>query len=819
MKRRKTGRHVTAKRVTVAELRKLIQRVGQAYVFENDNHKRVRRELQKIDQRRQFSHRARSLFQELLAKFSISTAKSIGLPQDDQPFWSRSGNPLAGFRSHLKLPESADVVVIGAGLTGASAAYHLASTVRDKKWRVIVLDQGDAASEASGRNAGNFELIPENVVGVYEGLAAVRLAFLRRQFPRMPSEILQAVSERQASLVLGLALHNRNLMKGIILREGISCDFSQRGWLYLAASDEEEQGICEEVSLAAQHGQRIEIWSRRKIREEFGFEADFLGRFIPADGTYHPVKYVCGVLKVALASEVELYSRVKVCHVRSTGPDRHVVETGEGPIIARRVIVATNAFTRELFPELKKIQPYQSQVMVTEGAPDRVRGRVVTSERGPVFFNQPREGAGGGRAPLLMGGGDDRPMKNPSSRRRSRVIHEQLLSLRDRFYPELRGQPPSSEWVGPMGFTPDELPCIGFLREGVVVAAGFNGYGGSYTTAAGFAAVEMVTTGATSEWIPEDIFSPRRLLSSEPFFMSRRDSLWRIALSLCRQLNWVNSQISEALSLRRGPRARATQASSSVKNIARQGTTPAIIAPDLLLALPTFAEFDKREIESLLSMMRGWKCHIGARLFAEGEQGGSCFIVVKGTTNVTLQVRGESELLAQLLPGSIFGQVSLITGEPRNATCAAGSDALLLEFERKPCEQLLDSRSSLALKFLAALNQGLILALRGADRRLMQINAGESVPEMLATAISPISRNSRSPSERGGADLLVCTEAKYFCDRTLIENGIAQLCRVCDEGYCRPVHDLSCSPRKPSLRKSYNGDFAINPRESADWRS
>ena len=45
------------------------------------------------------------------------------------------------------------------------------------------------------------------------------------------------------SIVLGLALRNRNLMKSIILREGIDCDFSPRGWLYLADSEQEEQGI------------------------------------------------------------------------------------------------------------------------------------------------------------------------------------------------------------------------------------------------------------------------------------------------------------------------------------------------------------------------------------------------------------------------------------------------------------------------------------------------------------------------------------------------------------------------------------------------
>src|SRR5262249_40726557 len=156
------------------------------------------------------------------------------------------------------------------------------------------------------------------------------------------------------------------LLRGIILREGIDCDFSPAGWLRIACNEGEEQGMCDEVSFAAQHGQRIEIWSRRRIREEFGFETPSLGRFIPGDGTYHPLKYVCGLVRCALQSGVELYSRVGVRRVESLSPTRHRVVTDRGTIAARAVIVATNAFTGKLFPELNAIRPYQSQVCVTE---------------------------------------------------------------------------------------------------------------------------------------------------------------------------------------------------------------------------------------------------------------------------------------------------------------------------------------------------------------------------------------------------------------------------------------------------------------------
>jgi len=690
-----------------------------------------RRQLEAIDRSANFSNKALRLFQDLQARLGLRTARPIVLPLNNQPFWQRAHHPFANYQSTPQLPPAIDVAIIGAGLTGAAAAYRL----KDAGLTVALLDQGDPACEASGRNGGNFELLPENSVGIYEGLAPGRYAFMRRRYPSVPLEVLQAVSERQASLVLGLALHNRDILKETILKEGISCDFSPRGWLHIAANEREEQGLCDEVSLAAQHGQRIAIWSRGKIAEEFGIDARFLGRFIPGDGTYHPFKYVCGELRAALRDGVALYTRTKVRRLSSVHADEHHIVTNRGTIVARRVIVATNAFTRDLLPALAAIEPYQSQVLVTEHVPDRARGRIVTSDIGPVFFNQPREGARDGRAPLLMGGGEDRPMKNPHSRRRSPAVHTRLMALRDSFYPELAGQPPSSEWIGPMALTPDGLPCIGFLRPGLIVAAGYNGYGGSYTTAAGHAAAEMALTDSVPDGLPEEIFSPRRLLSDEPLFLTERKGLWRVAASLCQQIQNVNRQLSEAMTL--AQRAPLLPTPPAAPTCGSSGWTKASdsIEPAALAAFDSFRKFSHEELHDLLRCMRRWDMAKDSVIFTEGSPGGTCFVIVEGAVDVSINARDQQQILATLNAGSVFGQMSLIDGVPRSATCSIRTDAVLLEIEREPCEALLRSGSEIALKLLATLNEGLILALRGADLRLMQLERAELQRTSEAAAI------------------------------------------------------------------------------------
>ena len=468
-------------------------------------------ELQEVAHGLPATATGRRALQDLLARLGVATELPIDLPVDDTPYWLRGERPLAGHRSRPRLDGVVDVLVIGAGLTGASAAYHLAG----HGLRVAVVDAGDPAGEASGRNGGHFELVPENSIGEYRGLAAERLKFVKRARPEASRAENRALAGRQASAVLRLTLRNRERLRGLVETEALECDFCAAGWLFLAHDERLERGLVEEATLIEAHGARVELWSPQRVRAEFGFATRFRSRFLPEDGSYHPYRYACGLLDRALRRGAELYTQLSVLELASEAADHHKVTTSEGRLVARRVVVATNAFTRELLPELRII-PFQSQVMLTEHVTDRTRGRIVTSEEGPVYFHQPRSGLRGDRAPLLFGGGDDRPLVNPRSRRRSSVVHRLLVELRDGFYPELRGRPPSAEWIGPMGFTPDQLPAIGPIRPGVLVAAGFSGYGGSYTTAAGEAAAAFALTGDAPPWLDAEVFTPTRLLRVQP---------------------------------------------------------------------------------------------------------------------------------------------------------------------------------------------------------------------------------------------------------------------------------------------------------------
>jgi len=389
-----------------------------------------------------------------------------------------------------------------------------------------VLDRGDPATQASGRNGGNFELIPENFFGDYEGLAQERYEYLKHVYPDLDDGVLRAQGDRQARAILGVAVKNKERLSAIIAKEAIDADFSPKGWIRVAGSKAEEDGMKKEVALAKELGLDMEMLSPAEIDQRMDLApgtTKFWGRESKSDGNYHPFKYVNGVLRAALDEGVKLYTRTGVDKI-TTGPDGvHRVKTPRGTIEAKKVIFATNAFTSKLLPELSAIEPYRSQIIVTEHAPDRMKGITYTAEKGDLYGSQPRGGlytdaAGTRRAPMLLGGGLDTPIADPDRSRPVRSVHEHLLNKRDELAPELARVPPSREWSGPMAFTPDRAPAIGELRPGLFIAAGFNGYGGTYTQAAGLAVAELARTGKAPEWLPEDVFSPKRFLQKAPLF-------------------------------------------------------------------------------------------------------------------------------------------------------------------------------------------------------------------------------------------------------------------------------------------------------------
>lgn len=101
------------------------------------------------------------------------------------------------------------------------------------------------------------------------------------------------------------------------------------------------------------------------------------------------------------------------------------------------------------------------------------------------------------------------------------------------------------------------------------------------------------------------------------------------------------------------------------------------IGPEALKPAPLFASLSEDERAQLIAVARGVLYASGEPIVRQGQPGGSLFVVVSGEASVTLA--GTDGEVARLRPGDVFGEMSMLTGEPRTATVAAATDCRLLE--------------------------------------------------------------------------------------------------------------------------------------------
>ena len=137
-----------------------------------------------------------------------------------------------------------------------------------------------------------------------------------------------------------------------------------------------------------------------------------------------------------------------------------------------------------------------------------------------------------------------------------------------------------------------------------------------------------------------------------------------------------------------------------------------------------FAELEEKERGILAAVFACRHVTSGEILCREGDRGQSFFIVAKGILEVHKELEAErSEKLAEIGPDNVVGQVALIDGKPRSATCVARGDVMALECTREDFERLFQAGSPFALKIIDRVVVDLAKRLREATRQFHELDA------------------------------------------------------------------------------------------------
>ena len=118
----------------------------------------------------------------------------------------------------------------------------------------------------------------------------------------------------------------------------------------------------------------------------------------------------------------------------------------------------------------------------------------------------------------------------------------------------------------------------------------------------------------------------------------------------------------------------------------------------LLSRISLFERLEEEELHQLAAEMERLQLSAGETLFRRNDAGNSLFILIEGLLNVQVDLKGAGvdETVGQLSPGDFFGEMSLLTGEPRSATIQARTQAVVYEIYRPTIVQLIEKRQEIS---------------------------------------------------------------------------------------------------------------------------
>lgn len=362
----------------------------------------------------------------------------------------------------------ADIAIVGAGLTGLWTA-NLLKTL-DARQDVVVLEQGIAAYGASGRNAG---MLGETIDHTHE----LAVAHFGRD---------------EARRLAQLGHENVRDMRRFLAERGIDCDLEPSGTLHVALLPSQVEEL--RASLACAQGlglDHLRLLGRDEMRAEIHSERYHGALFDPHGAILDPVKLVEGLKREAARSGVAFFERTPVVGIEAEGAAVRL-RTAAGEVAARKVVLATNAYTHKLLPRLgARFLPLYDYVLVSEPLGASQRSALGWRSRQGVadtrtFFNYYRLTAddrvlwGTSEAVYYSGNRVDATCDH------SERHYAELRRSFARHFPELEGLEFPYAWGGPICATTRFTPFFGAVHQGrVLYGLGYTGHGLGTTHLAG----------------------------------------------------------------------------------------------------------------------------------------------------------------------------------------------------------------------------------------------------------------------------------------------------------------------------------------------
>lgn len=377
-----------------------------------------------------------------------------------EPYWWLAAPPEESRGADL--PGRVDVLIVGSGFAGLSAALEAARAGAE----VAVLDSGPLGGGASSRSGGMVS-------------SGQKLAL---------SDALKDMPAARAQAALDDSKATFDFLVDLVAREKLDCDLALTGRFFGAFAPSHFATLKRNAQLLAERtGVTVRLLTRAEQRSEVGTDYFHGGFVVEEYGGLDPAKLNRALREAARAAGARLFSHARVTRVARSGTIFEVV-TGRGSIAARHVLFATNGYGDAANPFLeKRVLPVMSYQIATEPLPpgllDRLipHRRMVTDSRKELTYIRPSPDG----TRLLFG---CRPrVRDLEPERLAPALYARML----RIFPDLAGIRITHAWGGFVAMTMDRMPHVG-ERDGVLYAVGCNGNGVALMTWLGWHAAQLM---------------------------------------------------------------------------------------------------------------------------------------------------------------------------------------------------------------------------------------------------------------------------------------------------------------------------------------
>lgn len=361
----------------------------------------------------------------------------------------------------------ADVVVVGAGLVGLTAAIYTKQLRPD--WRVTVLERGLLPAGASTKNAGFacFGSVSE----------------LREQEKR--GDLLRVVEARWEGL-----RRLRELVGDQVMR------YEPVGNYELFRDTPAEAALADACldQLAYYNELLAPVLGTSRIYHDATYRlAEFGCRGVRTvianvhEGALDTGRLMAALLRLAWEAGVVVLTGCPVTSLEAEPDGTTTVRTPTADVRAAQVLVATNAFAGELVPELD-VQPGRGQVLVTAPVPGWTLPGPCHYDHGYTYFRALPDGR------LLLGGGRNLNFQAETTTEpgTTDLVQAYLETLLEEVILPAARPEIEARWSGVMAFGPALEPIIGFARPGVLAAVRCNGMGVAMGAGTGWRAAALL---------------------------------------------------------------------------------------------------------------------------------------------------------------------------------------------------------------------------------------------------------------------------------------------------------------------------------------